>query len=141
MLLNLGILVLVDASGQRELPESVNEYEFVLAMSLNLGILEWEQVQPFMKQFRILDADGSGHLTRNDLKVQMAATQVRLAQKQAEVEQLARGRGRRKLPTVAPELSNMMSDAQHNTGACGEAGTCSVSSTQPLPPGRSCASQ
>ena len=59
------------------------ELEFVLAMMLELGVIEMEQVKPFIKQFRLLDVDGNARLGRADLdascnkslaELQMAAT-------------------------------------------------------------------
>ena len=46
----------------------LTELEFVLAMMLELGVVEIEQVQPFVKQFRLLDADGNARLARDDLE-------------------------------------------------------------------------
>ena len=59
---------------------------------------------------------------------------------QDEAEQQARVWGRRKGPTVTPEPNNVVSDGQHDVGACGEGASYSVSSSQPVPPGRSCSS-
>lgn len=45
----------------------LTELEFVLAMMLELGVVELQQVQPFIKQFRLLDDDGNARLSREDL--------------------------------------------------------------------------
>merc|ERR1711871_1684815 len=49
--------------------EGLTELEFVLAMVIELGMLKWEQVRPFIKQFRTLDVDRSGRLGMEDLKL------------------------------------------------------------------------
>jgi hypothetical protein len=45
----------------------MSEHEFVLAMMLQLEVCKWSQVRPFIKKFRMLDADGSGKLGLEDL--------------------------------------------------------------------------
>ena len=45
----------------------LTELEFVLAMMIELEVIELGQVQPFIKQFRLLDADGNARLGRDDL--------------------------------------------------------------------------
>ena len=45
----------------------LTELEFVLAMMLELQVVDLEQVRPFVKQFRLLDVDGNARLGRDDL--------------------------------------------------------------------------
>ena len=42
---------------------------FVLAMVIELDMLDWNQVRPFIKQFRTLDVDCSGRLGMHDLQI------------------------------------------------------------------------
>lgn len=45
----------------------LTELEFVLAMLIELGIVEWGKVLPFLAKFRSLDVDGTGRLGQADL--------------------------------------------------------------------------
>merc|ERR1712046_108357 len=45
----------------------LTELEFVLAMMLELKVVDIDQIQPFIKQFRLLDVDGNARLGRDDL--------------------------------------------------------------------------
>ena len=45
----------------------LTELEFALAMMLELHVVSIDQVQPFIKQFRLLDIDGNARLSRSDL--------------------------------------------------------------------------
>jgi len=47
----------------------VTELEFAMSMLLELGMIEYEQVRPFLKQFRKLDVTGNGRVGENDLKL------------------------------------------------------------------------
>ena len=47
--------------------KGLTELEFVLAMIVELGVVEWDQVQPFIKQFRSLDVNGDARLGKDDL--------------------------------------------------------------------------
>ena len=49
--------------------EGLSELEFVLAMVIELDMLDWNQVRPFIKQFRTLDVDCSGRLGMHDLQI------------------------------------------------------------------------
>lgn len=51
----------------------MTELEFVVAMLLQLGICKWSHVRPFIKKFRVLDADGSGQLGKEDLQGMLQA--------------------------------------------------------------------
>ena len=46
---------------------SVALAQYVIAMMLELGVVEYQQVTPFIKQFRLLDVDGNARLGRDDL--------------------------------------------------------------------------
>lgn len=48
--------------------KGISELEFTLAMLIQLEMVEETDVKPFIKQFRSLDADGSGWLTSKDLE-------------------------------------------------------------------------
>ena len=41
--------------------------EFVVGMLTQLGVLSWNDVQPFLDQFDAFDKDRSGHLDANDI--------------------------------------------------------------------------
>jgi potassium channel subfamily K len=45
----------------------LTELEFVLAMMIELEVVEFDVVRPFIKQFRLLDVDQSRRLSRDDL--------------------------------------------------------------------------
>jgi hypothetical protein len=49
--------------------DGLTELEFVLCMLLELGIVDWSQVRPFIKQFRKLDVDANGRLDDLDYKL------------------------------------------------------------------------
>lgn len=49
--------------------KGLTELEFVLAMTLELGLVKWEQIKPFIKQFRQYDIDGNARLGRDDLQL------------------------------------------------------------------------
>ena len=46
----------------------LTELEFVLVMMIELKVIEISQIQPFIKQFRLLDVDGNARLARDDLE-------------------------------------------------------------------------
>jgi hypothetical protein len=46
----------------------LNESEFALAMMIEMDVIKLEHATPFIKQFRMLDADGSGRLNYKDLE-------------------------------------------------------------------------
>jgi len=46
----------------------VDKLEFVIGMIVKLKMLEWADVEPFIKQFDALDTDGSGKLDKADLE-------------------------------------------------------------------------
>ena len=47
------------------------ELEYAMAMAIELELLQWEQVKPFVKQFRQMDADDNGRLGEADIKLAM----------------------------------------------------------------------
>ena len=47
--------------------QGLTELEFVLAMLIELGVVERGMVTPFLAQFRALDVDGTGRLGQADL--------------------------------------------------------------------------
>lgn len=49
--------------------KGLTELEFVLAMIVELGVVQWDQVQPFIKQFRSLDVNGDARLGIDDLNL------------------------------------------------------------------------
>lgn len=49
--------------------KGLTELEFVLAMMIELGVTDQSLVQPFIKQFRLLDVDGNARLSREDLQM------------------------------------------------------------------------
>jgi len=48
--------------------QGLTELEFVIAMLLELDVVQLDQVAPFVKQFRLLDVDGNSRLGRDDLE-------------------------------------------------------------------------
>ena len=57
----------------------LTELEFAITMLLQLEIVAWDQVQPFIKQFRKLNVTGDGRLGKNDLSVMQLASSKNLA--------------------------------------------------------------
>jgi len=51
--------------------KGLTELEFVLAMLIELDIVDWDQVQPFVKQFRTLDVNGDARLGHEDLELSL----------------------------------------------------------------------
>ena len=47
--------------------KGLTELEFVLGMMIELGIVEWGKVRPFIAEFRSFDVDGTGRLGQDDL--------------------------------------------------------------------------
>eukprot|EP00966_Prymnesium_polylepis_P067206 1560244-Prymnesium_polylepis.1 len=47
----------------------VDKFEFVLGMLHKLQMVQWEEVEPFVKQFEALDKDGNGRLNKRDLEL------------------------------------------------------------------------
>ena len=45
----------------------IDKLEFVVGMITQLGLVEWDDIVPFIKQFDKLDEDGSGSLDKDDL--------------------------------------------------------------------------
>ena len=59
--------------------KGLTELEYVIAMTIELGIVEWNQVQPFIKQFRMLDITGDARLGAEDLKLMLGKTRKEIA--------------------------------------------------------------
>ena len=55
----------------------VDKLEFVIGMLVKLELVQWNDVEPFIAQFDMLDVDGSGRLTEEDL----AAMVTKLAER------------------------------------------------------------
>ena len=58
--------------------KGLTELEFVLAMLVELNVVQWEQVKPFIKRFRYLDVDGDARLGRRDLEIMEGKTEAEL---------------------------------------------------------------
>lgn len=58
--------------------KGLTELEFVLAMIVELEVVQWDQVQPFIKQFRKLDITGDARLGVDDLKLIQSMTKEEL---------------------------------------------------------------
>ena len=56
----------------------VDRLEFVLGMLTKLGLVDWEEVEPFLKQFDELDTDKSGKLDAADLAALAERYQTKL---------------------------------------------------------------
>ena len=61
----------------------VCKLEFVIGMIVKLELLEWSDVEPFMKQFDQLDTDKSGMLDKEDLERAAELTAARLGRDRA----------------------------------------------------------
>ena len=57
-----------DAAEKDETPVGMDKAEFVVGMLTKLQLVQWTDIDPFLKQFDQMDTDGSGRLTRADLK-------------------------------------------------------------------------
>lgn len=74
----------------------VDKCEFVVGMLIKLGLVDEDDVAPYLKQFDALDTDGSGVLTPDDLEQIAAQTAERLsAASPAAAKAAARARGAR----------------------------------------------
>jgi len=49
--------------------KGLTELEFVLTMLIELHVVDWEKVEPFIKQFRKLDVNGDARLGKHDLEL------------------------------------------------------------------------
>ena len=67
------LIAAVDRNG-----DGVTQSEFALGMLITLGVVKEEDVTPYLKQFKRLDADGSGRLTAADLEKDTLALRRRL---------------------------------------------------------------
>ena len=45
----------------------ITETEFVVGMLVQLGLVTWQQAQPFISHFKHMDADKNGHVTEQEL--------------------------------------------------------------------------
>ena len=59
--------------------QGLTELEFVLAMLIELGVVERGMVTPFLAQFRALDVDGTGRLGQADLDMSVSHPGARKA--------------------------------------------------------------
>jgi len=60
--LDPGLLASLDKDGN-----GVDKTEFVVGLLVELELVAWEEVEPFIAQFEILDVDGTNFLTADDL--------------------------------------------------------------------------
>ena len=81
--------------------EGLTELEFVIGMCLELEVVKYEQLRPFVKQFRVFDEDGSGRLGVADLT---AATHM-------THDEIERRRKALKSNTVSKSVSELMGPA------------------------------
>ena len=51
--------------------DGINELEFVIGMSVELGVVDMDQIKPFIDQFRKIDVDGNGYLGMEDLRLKV----------------------------------------------------------------------
>ena len=54
----------------------LTELEFVLAMAIELKLLDWDAVRPFLTRFRSLDQDSDGRLGEADLQTLAAISEA-----------------------------------------------------------------
>ena len=53
----------------------VDKLQFVIGMLTSMEIVAWSEVEPFLKLFDEMDADGSGKLDKDDIAILEARTQ------------------------------------------------------------------
>ena len=80
------LIAAVDRNG-----DGVTQSEFALGMLITLGVVKEEDVTPYLKQFKRLDADGSGRLTAADLEKDTLALRRRLKGRKGEAAAEERG--------------------------------------------------
>ena len=51
--------------------DGINELEFVIGMSVELGLVDMDQIKPFIDQFRKIDVNGNGHVGMKDLRLKV----------------------------------------------------------------------
>lgn len=66
--------------------EGLTELEFVLAMLIELKIINWDQVKPFIKQFRFMDVDGNARLGHDDLSNMLNLSEMELRAMRSRAE-------------------------------------------------------
>ena len=86
--LNVELLLSLDKDNN-----GVDKLEFVIGMIVKLGLLSWSDVEPFMKQFDLLDTDGSGRLDRDDLVRCVSLTMDEIGRERAETLKAAAASG------------------------------------------------
>ena len=59
--------------------KGLTELEFVLCMCIELDVVEWDLVQPFIKQFRMLDVNGDARLGEADLALMFGKTRAEIS--------------------------------------------------------------
>jgi potassium channel subfamily K len=70
--------------------KGVTELEFVIGMLIELDIVEWGDLRPFIKQFRSYDTTGDGRVGLEDVKRSLAeSAEERLARRNAPVKMLS----------------------------------------------------
>ena len=73
--------------------EGLDKTEFVVAMLVQLGMLEWEEVLPVMHHFDILDTARSGRLGTADLVAEAQRDEQKLSAMQEKLRKIARTAG------------------------------------------------
>ena len=75
--------------------DGINELEFVIGMSVELGVVDMDQIKPFIDQFRKIDVDGNGYLGMEDLRLKVnnmvgaSGAQLRRPIKRLQTDQVA----------------------------------------------------
>mmetsp|Transcript_32772 Transcript_32772/g.89750 ORF Transcript_32772/g.89750 Transcript_32772/m.89750 type:complete len:405 (-) Transcript_32772:225-1439(-) len=84
----------------------LTELEFVLGMLIELEIVEWGKVRPFILKFREFDMDGSGRLGQNDLDMMLRGAErlpPTMNVSKRSLSHTSPPRGSTKISAVAPE--------------------------------------
>ena len=77
--------------------DGLTELEYVVTMAVELGMLNWEEMKPFVNRFRQLDIDGSGRLGHTDLQQAAAMSPKKLK----EARSIMQGRPISITPTLS----------------------------------------
>lgn len=86
---NLSLETLLELVDQREIGNDgvLNEFEYIRFMLVRSGLVPAETLQALHENFNMLDADGSGDLTKEDLRLIYAASIDRKKTSRLECEQ------------------------------------------------------
>jgi len=116
--------------------KGLTELEFVLAMLVELHVVEWEMVRPFILQFRTLDVNGDARLGHDDLDMFQTHSKEELNEmrRQADVPMTVAGRMGVAFFRDANTASDSNKVTSTTTASPRVAGDAASIATPPLPP-------